>query len=157
MKLGIQGGMVAEGSGVPLLALKTAFCVQIRQAGIAQELDTPRKPQPGFHGERQNKQLALKTHKKGYDPLSVQLNVTDLLLFLRTLKYRKNPKLKIIVKPWMVWLSGLSTSLQTKGFRSGPRPELQARSPAGRLRQATNQCLSLSLSLYLSLPPFPSL
>ena len=64
MKLGIQGGMVAEGSGVPLLALKTAFCVQIRQAGIAQELDTPRKPQPGFHGERQSKHWLWKHTKR---------------------------------------------------------------------------------------------
>ena len=38
-------------------------------------------------------------------------------------------------KPWLVWLSGLSAGLQTKGllvqFQSGHMPGLWARSPVG--------------------------
>ena len=56
---------------------------------------------------------------------------------------------------WLVWLSWLSASLQTKGHwfnsRSGHMPGLRARSLAGDMQEATNRCYSPSL------PPFPSL
>ena len=60
--------------------------------------------------------------------------------------------LKKIKQPWLVWLSGLSAGLQTKGCwfdpQSGNGPRLQARSP---VRSAQD------VSLLLFLPPFPSL
>ena len=59
---------------------------------------------------------------------------------------------KHITEPWLVWLSGLSTCLKTKGCRfdsqSGYVPELLARSML---------LLHIDISLPLFLPPFPSL
>ena len=61
--------------------------------------------------------------------------------------------LKDLVEPWLVWLSGLSAGLQTKGrwfdSLSGHMPGLQARFPsAGRARgNHTLMFLSLSFSL----------
>ena len=43
--------------------------------------------------------------------------------------------------PWMLWLSGLSTGLRTKGHwfnsQSGHVPGLRARSPVGDTQEAT--------------------
>ena len=54
------------------------------------------------------------------------------------------------VEPWLVWLSGLSTGLQTKRslvcFLVGHKPGLQA-----SMQEATIRCFSLFL------PPFPLL
>ena len=68
------------------------------------------------------------------------------------------PQTKITFEPWLVWLSGLSTSLQTKGLSVGFPIRahawvLQARSPVQGVWEATTQwCFSPSFPL----PPFPS-
>ena len=68
------------------------------------------------------------------------------------------PHIKISSTPWLVWPSGLSTGLWTKGllvqFPSGYMPGLWARSPIGGAQEATtHRCfspfLSPSLPLYL--------
>ena len=60
-------------------------------------------------------------------------------------------------QPWLVWLSGLSTSLRTKGSllnsQSKHMPGLQARSPVGACERQPH----IDVSLPLFLPPFPSL
>ena len=49
--------------------------------------------------------------------------------------------LKMLFLPWLVWLSGLSAGLQTKGSlvdsQSGHMPGWQAGSPVGGAREAT--------------------
>ena len=64
--------------------------------------------------------------------------------------------LKKYIQPWLVWLSGLSTNLRTKGHwfdsQSGPMPGLQTRSPVGGTWEATTHwCFSPTLSLFLPL------
>ena len=78
-------------------------------------------------------------------------------------KLNKRTKyLKPLFMPWLVWLSGLSASLQTEkgcwfNFLSRAHAWVWARSPVGGLQEAASECffhtlifLSLSLSL-----PFP--
>ena len=61
---------------------------------------------------------------------------------------------KTLLKPWLVWLSGLSASLRTKGspFRFSVRAHARVVSqvPSGRQPH-------IDVSLPLFLPPFPSL
>ena len=57
-----------------------------------------------------------------------------------------------INSPLLMWLSGLSTGLQTKHHRldsQGHMPGVWARSPVGDTREATTQ-------MFLLLSPFPS-
>ena len=58
-------------------------------------------------------------------------------------------------EPWMVWLSGLNTGLQTEEllvwFPVRNMPGLQAGSPVGGVQETTNQCFSPSLSPSFSL------
>ena len=54
--------------------------------------------------------------------------------------------LNILGSPWLVWLSGLSSDLRTKGHMLG----LWTRSPVGDMQEATDQCISHT-SMFLSL------
>ena len=67
------------------------------------------------------------------------------------MKYLCNVEIKSL--PWLLWLSGLSTGLQTKGSPVGFPVRAQARSPV-----ETQSCLKrqphLDVSLPLFLPPY---
>ena len=67
-----------------------------------------------------------------------------------------SPTIKAKALPWLVWLSGLSASLQTKwslvGFPLGRMPWLQA----GSQEEVLERQLHIDISLPLFLPPFPS-
>ena len=63
---------------------------------------------------------------------------------------------KIILKPWLVWLSAVRAGLQTK--RLQVRFPATARAWVAGMQEATNQRFSFMLMLLsLFLPPFPSL
>ena len=69
--------------------------------------------------------------------------------------------LKALKWPWLVWLSGSGTVLQTKSVGwldswSEHMPGLRARSPVEGVWEATNRCFSCTW-MFLSLTPLPFL
>ena len=68
---------------------------------------------------------------------------------------------KALVESWPVWLSWLECLLELKGHGfdspSGHMPRLWFSPQSGHIREATNQCFSLTWSFSPSLSPFPFL
>ena len=87
--------------------------------------------------------------------LSPLIIIISLIFFLFLIKLAHINCRKFRKKPWLVWLSGLSASMQIKGlpvqFPVRANTWVVARSPEGGIRKATTHwCFSPSLS-----PSFP--